>query len=237
MKTKVIYEDEHIIVCRKPAGIAVQTQSCTRADMVSELKNYLKSSYLGVVHRLDQPVEGVLVFAKTKEAAASLSAQVQKDTMVKVYHARVYGIVEPEQATLEDLLYKDGQTNTSRVVDEKFLRGPKGKLAKKARLSYRVCAEEKIPRKTDGDKGKVAGGATEFDVITDLEIRLETGRHHQIRVQLANMGNPILGDTKYGTDSSKALAQELGLGLCLKAAELEFIHPAGKKRMKFSADS
>ena len=83
MRTEIIYEDSHIIVCRKPAGIAVQSRESTRQDMVSELKNYLKTSYLGVVHRLDQPVEGVLVFAKTQAAAASLSSQVQSDRMGK----------------------------------------------------------------------------------------------------------------------------------------------------------
>lgn len=227
MRTEIIYEDEYIIVCRKPAGIAVQTQSCTQADMVSELKNYLKTSYLGVIHRLDQPVEGVLVFAKTKEAAASLSAQIQKDTMTKIYHARVYGAVSVQEATLEDMLYKDGRTNTSRVVDEVFLRGPQGKQAKKARLFYKVLGTE-IVRKAETNPGE---SIVTPEVITDLEIHLETGRHHQIRVQLANMGHPILGDAKYGTDASKALSKELGLGLCLKAAELEFIHPATKKKV------
>lgn len=223
MRTEIIYEDSHIIVCRKPAGIAVQSRESTRQDMVSELKNYLKTSYLGVVHRLDQPVEGVLVFAKTQAAAASLSSQVQSNRMGKIYHARVCGDVVPEEGELVNMLYKDGQTNLSRVVDEKFLKGPKGKMAKQARLSYRVLSKERVQTM----QGEV--------VLTDLEVRLDTGRHHQIRVQLAHLGHPILGDTKYGTDESKAVASELGTGLCLKAATLSFTHPQTGKKVTFSA--
>lgn len=219
MKTRIIYEDEDIIVCNKPAGIAVQTQNCMQADVVSELKNYLKTSYIGVIHRLDQPVEGVLVFAKTQKAAAVLSAQVQNGQMKKIYRARVVGEVECKEAVLEDMLYKDGQTNSSQVADEKFLKGPKGKLAKKAKLFYRVLSQER-----SGE-----------DVVTDLEVNLATGRHHQIRVQLSHMGNPILGDTKYGTDRSIQIAKQRGCGLCLTAYQLSFLHPETKKRMVFYA--
>lgn len=96
-------------------------------------------------------------------------------------------------------------------------------MAKQARLSYRVLSKERVQTM----QGEV--------VLTDLEVRLDTGRHHQIRVQLAHLGHPILGDTKYGTDESKAVASELGTGLCLKAATLSFTHPQTGKKVTFSA--
>lgn len=223
MRTEILYEDAHILVCRKPAGIAVQSANASRADMESELKNYLSSTlpkgkapYLGVVHRLDQPVKGVLVFAKTPQAAASLSKQVQDGTMEKIYHARVYGHPAAEEETLTDYLYKDGSNNTSSVVTEAFRKGPKGKLAKEGKLSYRVLSR--------------AGEGTE--AYADLEVRLFTGRHHQIRVQLSHAGHPILGDTKYGNEASLALTERLEIKeLALEAFSLRFRHPATGKTM------
>ena len=85
MKTTILYEDEHILICRKPAGLAVESAAIGQMDMVSELKNYLKNPWLGVIHRLDQPVEGLLVFAKNSRAAANLSEQLQKNILQKQY--------------------------------------------------------------------------------------------------------------------------------------------------------
>lgn len=222
MKTQVIYEDNDIMVCHKPAGIAVQTASSFQQDVVSELKNYLakqgqKNPYVGVVHRLDQPVSGILVFGKNQAATASLSGQVQDGRADKIYRALVYGTFDKaaKEGILEDILYKDAKTNTSRTVEP----GSKeAGLGKKAKLSYKVLQEICI-------EGKV---------YSDVEIKLFTGRHHQIRVQMSHAGHPILGDTKYGTEESGALWSELKLnGLQLRAKRLSFVHPKTNKRVTF----
>lgn len=175
MDINILYEDEEVIVCEKPAGVAAQTRRLGQADMESLLKNYRAAKgeppYIGVVHRLDQPVRGVMVFAKTKEAAADLSRQVQTKMADKFYYAVTDGVPEQKKGTLEDYLLRDGKTNTSKVVS-KSTEG-----AKSARLDYEVTAQNKT------------------NAI--LRIRLDTGRHHQIRVQLANAGIPIVGDAKY----------------------------------------
>ncbi|MBQ3515990.1 MAG: RluA family pseudouridine synthase [Lachnospiraceae bacterium] len=229
MKTQIIFEDEDILVCYKPAGIAVQTAGVFQQDMVSELKNYLaeklaatakpskgKEPYIGVVHRLDQPVSGVLVFAKTQAATASLSAQVQDGRAEKMYRALVYGAFSEKEGVLEDILLKDGKTNTSRVVKEG---SGEAKQGKKAKLSYRVLQEISV----------------EEEIYSEAEIALFTGRHHQIRVQMSNAGHPILGDTKYGTPASAELAGKVGKGLKLCACQLTFIHPKTGKKVSFTA--
>lgn len=217
MKTKIIYEDKHILVVYKPAGIAVQAAKSMEMDVVSELKNYLKASYLGLVHRLDQPVEGILVFAKTSPAAAVLSKQTADGTMEKEYLAAALAAKEiPEKAVLKNYLLKDGKTNTSRVVEASV------KNAKKAVLSYEM-------QKT------VFVQESGTEKIALLKIRLETGRHHQIRVQLANANLPLLGDLKYGSEESKKLSSQLGIkDVALCARRLIFKHPKTGKIMEFS---
>lgn len=223
VKDLILYEDKSIIVVNKPAGIAVQNSSFGTLDLESMLRNYLASSgqggdtgrreipYLAVVHRLDQPVAGVMVFAKTKKAAADLSRQMQVGMMNKEYLAVVRKTVSRDfpggWVTLTDFLLRDGRTNTSRIVPE----GTVG--AKEAKLSCRV------------QKACVRVGETEGML---LEVRLFTGRHHQIRVQLAGAGMPILGDRKYG------LPEEKGQ-LCLAAYRLKFRHPATGREMEFEA--
>ena len=229
MKTEIIYRDEEILVCHKPAGIAVQTASVGQQDMVSELKNYLatagnsskaggKKPYIGVVHRLDQPVSGVLVFAKNPSAAAYLSAQIQDGRAGKIYRALICGSFEDgaKEGVLEDILVKDARTNTSRVVQPGSREAAQGKTAK---LSYRVLEEKSV----DGT------------VYSLVEIKLFTGRHHQIRVQMSNAGHPILGDTKYGTPESAGLSARLDRGLKLCAYRLSFIHPKTGEKMEFTA--
>ena len=152
----ILYEDNDILVAYKPAGIATQTSRIGQQDMVSELKNYLvkaqkeemagkngkdavkkqtfQEPYLGLVHRLDQPVSGVLVFAKNKKAAADLSNQIPNGTMKTFYYALIYGTPIRERDTLEDYLYKDGRENLSLIVNATF------PDAKKAILNYRHCS-------------------------------------------------------------------------------------------------
>lgn len=199
----ILYEDQHIIVCQKEAGVAVQTARMSQMDMESALKNYLavkdsgKMPYLAIIHRLDQPVCGVLVFAKTPFAAKELNRQVTQHRLGKYYLAQVEGHIPKESGTLEDYLIKDGKTNMSKVADEKT------PGARKAILHYKKKDEHTI------------------------EIELVTGRHHQIRVQCANAGMPLKGDTKYNQNANR----EDPLGLC--AYQLVFYHPKTGKKMEF----
>jgi 23S rRNA pseudouridine1911/1915/1917 synthase len=212
MNLRILHEDEHVIVCYKPAGLATQTAKMGAQDMESLLKNYLykkekKMPYIAVIHRLDQPVEGILVFAKTPFAAKELNKGLQGAGFGKYYKAVVCGIPKEKKATLEDYLVKDGKTNTSRVGKKEEAE------AKKAVLSYEVLRQE-------ADKALV-------------QVKLETGRHHQIRVQMANMGCPIWGDTKYNSAENVDKSWK-NIALC--AYHLEFVHPKTKKKMTFEIE-
>ena len=208
----VIYKDSDIIIVNKPAGIPIQTKNITQKDLESEIKKMLsaegkKDPYLAVINRLDQPVSGLVLFALNKNAAAKLSDDLTKGRVDKYYKAEVLGEFEQKEGMLEDMIYKDGKTNMSFRVDEK---DPRYKDAKKAVLEYR----------------EVSPG--------NLEIKLITGRHHQIRVQLANAGHPLLGDTKYGTDESREETVKRGIKeLKLQAYKLEINHPRTGERMEF----
>ena len=209
----ILYEDKDILVCHKPAGVAVQSARFGMADMESSLKNHLalktpgKMPYLGIIHRLDQPVEGVLVFGKTPQATAWLNKQHQNGMMKKEYLAVFTGTpVKEKQGIWEDYLIKDGKTNTSRVT------GKKDRMAKKAVLSYRIMDWR-------DDRGLA-------------EIRLGTGRHHQIRVQMAHHGMPLWADGKY-KKKEEMLEAEQGTAIGLCAWRLEFAHPKTGKKMKF----
>ena len=179
---KILYEDNHIIVVEKKPNIPSQADKTEDIDMQTIIKQYIKEKYkkpgnvyLGLVHRLDRPVGGVMVFAKTSKSASRLSDQVRQKVFKKKYLAVVDGKISKEEGTLEDYLYKDERTNTSRVVNKDK------KNAKFAKLDYKVL---------------------KYNEIKDLslvEINLHTGRHHQIRVQLSNFGHSIFGDQKYGT--------------------------------------
>lgn len=226
MDLHIIYEDDHIIVCYKPAGVPTQTSKMGEQDMVSLLKNYLykkqtekKEPYVAVIHRLDQPVEGLLVFAKTPFAAKELSKGMQGAGFGKYYKAVLWGAPKKANDTLEDYLVKDGRTNTSRVCE------PSETDAKKAVLSYEVLA---MGREVD-PVGEQASGRS----VTLVKVKLDTGRHHQIRVQMANIGCPIWGDAKYNNASvqDRRFRQ---IALC--AYRLEFVHPKTGKKMEFEIE-
>ena len=201
---EILFEDKDILICRKPAGVATQTKRLGQQDMESLLKNYRAKKgeppYIGIVHRLDQPVEGLMVFAKNQQAAANLSKQVQDRVIGKYYYAVSAGLPKESEAVLEDYLLTDKKTNVTQIVDENT------NGAKRAKLEYKVVNTKE--------------NKTLFD------IKLHTGRQHQIRVQMANVGCPLVGDNKYGQDKSG-----VGLGLC--SYRLEFIHPQTKKTMNF----
>ena len=179
---KNIYEDNQIIVVEKEPNIPSQSDKTGNIDMLTMVKQYIKEKYnkpgevyAGLVHRLDRPVGGVMVFARTSKAASRLSEQVRNKTLKKIYIAVVDGEIKEKSGVLEDYLYKDERNNISKVVSKDK------KNAKLAKLEYEVL---------DYDEKR--------DLST-VKIKLHTGRHHQIRVQFANFGHSLYGDQKYGT--------------------------------------
>lgn len=203
----VIYEDNHIIVVEKPVNIPSQEDKTGDNDMITIVKEYLKEKYnkpgnvyLGLVHRLDRPVGGIMVFAKTSKAASRLSESIRTNEFKKTYLAIVNNTKLENEAIFEDYLYKDETLNKSMVV----AKGKHG--AKLARLKYTI-------RKS-------------IENLSLVEIELETGRHHQIRVQFASRGNSLYGDQKYGKGPSSTQ-------IALWAYKLEFKHPTQDKIMKF----
>ena len=178
---KVIYEDNHIIVVEKPVNIPSQGDKTGDIDMLTIIKQYIKEKYnkpgnvyLGLIHRLDRPVGGVMVFAKTSKAASRLSEEVREKIFQKTYLVIANGKFEKDKGELEDYLLKNQAKNMSKVVKE----GTKN--SKLAKLDYEVI-------KYDPDLN-----------LSVVKINLHTGRHHQIRVQLSSRGHSIYGDQKYG---------------------------------------
>lgn len=179
---KILYEDNHIIVVEKPVNIPSQADKTGDTDMLTIIKQYIKEKYqkpgdvyLGLVHRLDRPTGGVMVFAKTSKAASRLSEQVREKQMQKKYLCIVDGKMEKEKDTFTDYLLKNERTNTSRVVDKNT------KNAKEAVLDYEVI---KYDEETN---------------LSVVKVNLHTGRHHQIRLQFASRNHSLYGDQKYGT--------------------------------------
>lgn len=234
MKSRILYEDNNIIVVHKPAGIATQTARVGQRDMVSEVKGYLackeqktastqakrnglQTPYVGLIHRLDQPVEGILVFAKDKQSAAALSKQIVDDRMEKYYYAVVCGQDFPDKGELADYLIKDGKTNTSRIVPKEV------KDAKLAKLSYEILSRQPAGMPDGGEKQ-----------IALVKIHLQTGRHHQIRVQMRGAGMSLLGDYKYADEGVVGLSERMKIKeIALCAYRLEFEHPGARRKMQF----
>ena len=213
----ILFEDKDILVCFKPAGMPVQTKSLGSMDLEHFLKNHLlrqmrkegispKQPYLATIHRLDQPVSGILVFAKTPDAAKKLNLQMQNGGFTKEYEAITCGIFKEPSGTLTDYLVKDGRTNTSKICREDT------PDAKRAELSYEVvtCFPEKN--------------------LTQVRIRLKTGRHHQIRVQMAGNQTPLWGDNKYNPEFTDKKGY-FPIALC--ARHLEFTHPVTGEKLSY----
>lgn len=206
MKINIIYEDNHLLVVEKPINIPVQEDSTKDENLLDILKDYIKEKYnkpgnvyLGLVHRLDRPVGGIMVFARTSKAASRLSEQIRNKTFKKIYNAVVIGNIN-DKGTLKDKLLKDEKNNIV-TVDEK---------GKEAILNY-----NKISNK---------------DNMSLVEINLETGRSHQIRVQFSHYGYPLYGDNKYNKNA------KVGEQIALFAKRIEFIHPTTKEILKFELD-
>ncbi len=232
-RPNIIYEDNDIIVCYKPAGVATQTRRIGQQDVESFIKNYRTAKkeppYVGIVHRLDQPVEGVMVFAKNQKAAASLSRQIKEHTTEKYYYAASYGTgcekADDISRTLTDYIAFDKHTNTSKITTAK------DPQAKKAVLEYEVVEQKNNVNENVVCEVQDNGEKTN---ITIFNIKLLTGRHHQIRLQFANIGYPLIGDTKYGgVGHSRGTAREQ-LALC--SYKIVIDHPASGKRMTFEVE-
>lgn len=206
---KVLFEDNHIIVAIKPAGVLSQSDGSSTPDMLTILKAYIKEEYskpgevyLGLVHRLDRPVSGVMVFARTSKAASRLSEQIRTRKVEKIYRCVVKGILEGE-GRLENFISKDEDKNIVTVID-------KEKPGYKASyLDYRALASK--------------------DGLTMVEVKLGTGRSHQIRAQMAHSGYPLIGDQKYG-DKDKRCKD-----IALEAYKLSFEHPVKREFITFEA--
>lgn len=211
IKEQILYEDKHIIVLCKKTGQLSQPDKNNNPNLKNDLEDYLiasgqrqKSPFIGVIHRLDRPVGGVMVYGKTKEGTALLNKDLQAQGFKKEYLAVVRGRPTQEQGTLIHTLLKNQKLNQSSVVSKDT---PK---AKEASLSYECL--QTIEHPSLGD-------------CTLLRIQLHTGRHHQIRVQLSEIGHPLLGDNKYGPRDNQPLglwAYTLALKIPFEKSGLQF---------------
>jgi 23S rRNA pseudouridine1911/1915/1917 synthase len=208
---QILHEDNHIIAINKRVGDIVQGDKTGDQPLSDVVKEYIKEKYnkpgevyLGVVHRLDRPTTGIVVFAKTSKALTRLNEMFKNRDTQKTYWAVVKKTPEPQEATLEHYLTRNTKNNTSKAHIKEV---PDSKLAK---LDYKVIYK-----------------LTNYSV---LEINLHTGRHHQIRTQLAAIGCPIKGDLKYGFNRSNPDG-----GIHLHARKLDFIHPVSKENISLLA--
>ena len=206
IKPQILYEDNHLIVALKPAGVLSQSDNTNGEDMLTILKAYLKEKYdkkgnvyLGLVHRLDRPVAGVMVFAKTSKAASRLSEQIRMGIMHKYYYAVIEGHLNDKEGTLNDRIEK--------ISNEKVLLNTVN--GKEASLNYKVLSE--------------------YNNYSLLDIELLTGRYHQIRLQFSSRGYPLYGDKKYGSKISDS-------DIALFAYKLVFNHPITKEAIVFTAE-
>ncbi len=205
---QVIYEDNHLIIVNKAVGEIVQGDKTGDKPLSEYVKDYIREKYskpgnvfCGVVHRLDRPVSGIVVFARTSKALERMNRMFRDGEVHKTYWALVQGKPLQKEALLEDWLVSDGRMNKTFVTDQG------AKDAKLSRLKYKTIAE--------GDR------------YTLLEVTLLTGRKHQIRAQLANIGCPIKGDLKYGSKRSNPDG-----GISLQSHSIEFIHPVSKQEIR-----
>lgn len=238
MQLNIIYEDKYILVCFKPAGIATQTAKLSSQDMVSLIKNYLakqgagKSPYVGVIHRLDQPVSGLLVFAKNQKAAGLLSKQIQDGNANKDYIAFCSGTLEVKNGTLVHYLRKDSETKLAKVVnEEEWNKLNKEKNVTKSELNKEqdTIFYKKAILTYEVEK--------EFEDSSIIKVHLQTGRFHQIRAQFSFIGNALLGDEKYGTAVSRELSMKRRINkIALCAYRLVLKHPTTGKEMEFVLD-
>ena len=206
-KAEILFENEKVIVIYKPAGLPVQTAYASREDVCSQLRNHLKGGFLGVIHRLDQPVEGLLVFAKDKNTAAVLTEDLQSGRLNKSYRAVAYGNASGGGT---DICHMRKTADGVCEIGE-------GDEYKIAELSYELLGN--------------AGGTSLF------RIDIKTGRFHQIRAQMAHLGYPLLGDLKYGSQESIDFSREHGISFpALCADRLVFNDPVSGKILQYECE-
>lgn len=201
----ILYEDNHLLVVNKHAGDLVQPDPEGESALEDQIKAYLKGRdakpgdvFLGVVHRIDRPVSGAVLFAKTSKTLVRLNEMIRRGEIRKTYWAVTEQAPDPTEGELRHWVLRDGKTNRSRAFD-----APRGE-AKEARLRYRLL-----------------GASTNYSLV---EVELLTGRHHQIRAQLAKIGCPIKGDLKYGARRSNPDG-----GISLHSRSIELLHPVRKE--------
>lgn len=245
---KIIFEDNHLLVVEKPVNIPTQRDESGDPDMLTLLKDDIKQRhgkpgnvYLGLVHRLDRPVGGVMVFAKTSKSASRLSDAIRKREFGKTYLAVVKGDISStmgESGSLRDLLLKDKDTNIVKVVREDVAGG------KEALLDYELIqymtmdtidishgSKKSSLGQPSNSRAASSAPGSKAQGLSLVKINLHTGRSHQIRVQLANAGHPLYGDQKYGGSWSKPNQQ-----LALWSHEVSFGHPTLGERMTFHSN-
>ena len=207
---EILYEDNHIIVVSKPQGVPSQPDDSGDKDLLSQVKDYIKEKYnkpgeafVGLVHRLDRPTGGVMVFAKTSKAAARLADQMKNGDFDKTYFAVVCGRPREQKGKIVSYLKKDEKLNMAMIVPQSTTG------AKRAELDYEVLSYN-----NDTDHSLV-------------KVKLYSGRGHQIRVQMKSIKCPVFGDQKYGGEGMPKVM------LNLFATELAFFHPISKQKMIF----
>ena len=212
MKLKILFEDKYIICLEKPQGIPSQSDKTKDEDLMTTAATYLKekdeSTYLGLIHRLDRPVGGVILYAKTEYANKELSKQIQSRTIAKEYLTAVCGKPTKQTGIIEDYIKKLKTINMSKVTTSD------DKAAKLAKLEYEVLNSI---------------NTEEYGTLSLLKIKLHTGRHHQIRLQLSNAGIPIWGDNKYNKTFVK---KKEFTNIALWSYKFGFIHPKTKEYME-----
>ena len=227
LNVRILYEDNHVICAVKPRGVLSQADGTGAPNMLAILKRYIKDkykkrgdAYLGLVHRLDRPVGGVMAFARTSKAAGRLSEQIRERGVKKIYYAVLRGAPADSSGRLEHMIYKDRSANLVRVAD---ITRPETGGDKSAPDSAYAALDYQTLANVDGK----ADGSGEMALV---RVGLITGRPHQIRAQFAYIGHPVIGDRKYGAGEWNKTA-----GPALWAASLEFSHPVNRSPVVVAA--
>ena len=207
---EILFEDNHLLAINKPAGLATMGVPADVPSVIEEARKYVKQKYnkpgnvyLGIVSRLDAPATGVLLLARTSKAASRLTAQFRQREVTKTYQILVEGMVDPDRGTLEDWVRKDERHRKMHITGEQT------PGARRAKLAYETLGEHHR--------------------TSLVEVHLETGRKHQIRLQFANCGHPVIGDRKYGA------AQKFPDGIALHARRLVVQHPVHREPLELTA--
>ena len=206
-KINIVYSDSDCLVCVKPAGVPCESANEKVKSLTDILKEQLSATYVGMVHRLDQVTEGLMVYSLSERATGKLSEYMASGEAHKEYLAVVHGIPDAPEGEMRDLLYRDARKNKSFAVDRKRAG------VKEALLEYKL----------------IGSAESKYGTLSLVRIKLHTGRTHQIRVQFASRKMPLLGDGKYG-------AKDNGADVALLSCRLSFPHPKTKKQMDFSIE-